>query len=216
MIKMTAMGSVKKNMNMTDRQKTINPINQSSKGFLSSLFLTILFQLVLVIIGYGQQMNFEESLQLQLDNEGKKNVVFSVNEVRLLQLGQHNEANTIQKYNGGKYSPNVIASIQSGSYNEVYISQEGNGNISSAVQIGSFNIYNLDLEGDENISAIIQTGNRNNIEQELHGNAMEYVITQQGNHNNIQQIEKNSRIPQYEIHQKGIGISVRIESLSIY
>jgi len=172
---------------------------------------------------YSQEYETEEFLLEELadelivqeeltDDEGDR----KSNNAHLLQLGYYNVSAIDQRNNQSFSRPNVGLVFQQGAHNEVYILQAGYGNESSALQQGYGNDYELYLIGDENTTSLIQQGADNSVEQYITADGVDFSVVQQGVNNELIQVERNPEMPNYQVYQRGRGISIVIENISVY
>lgn len=106
---------------------------------------------------------------------------------------------------------NYLEISQKGSENSADVTMEGRDNAIEITQAGNSNIYEGSLKGEESLIHILQTGHYNRLYQTLGGNGMELQVTQQGSNLELIQIETGGNAPFYQVHQKGEGMSLRIE-----
>ncbi len=186
---------------------------------MNNRILTLLTSMVIALSLSAQEVDSESLLLYDLERDmDMVDEGFSAdeaNKVKLLQLGHNNSAVTDQN-NSSHSLPNVVTAFQHGINNEVFILQAGSGNTSRVLQQGISNDYELELEGDDNTTNLLQQGAGNTVEQYINADGVDYTVVQQGLNNELIQIENNPEMPDYTIWQRGTGISVRIENVSIY
>lgn len=129
------------------------------------------------------------------------------NHLTIKQLGQENSSLIQQSGDNQK-----LQIWQEGQFQQLKLFQIGDNNQWQINQQGIGHEYDGRLQGDENQINVNQTGSYNSLQQDLLGNGMDYQITQEGSQLELIQIEKNDLAPSYQVHQKGVGMSIIIEN----
>lgn len=108
---------------------------------------------------------------------------------------------------------NHITVVQDGDNNLATVNQEGVNNAIEVVQSGDGNLYEGAISGEENLIHILQSGHFNKLYQFVDGQGKELQVVQEGSNLELIQVETGPGAPAYQVHQKGEGMSIKIEHI---
>ena len=159
---------------------------------------------------FGQQLA-EDDLLLPPQQLLDQDLLGNGNSTFLEQAGSQNliEVNQSQI---GREKINLIRVLQLGQLNEAYLSQRGNGNQLALIQKGDENYHQMNLDGLNNDLVIFQDGDHNRVIQDLsQTNELNIEFLQIGHENEIIQILDGVSNQEFKLIQNGDGLRAIIQ-----
>ncbi len=168
--------------------------------------------LLLLLLSCG--ISYAQDLEPGILDEPEASLLFpeiiALPGAHIEQAGMNNEV-FVQQIGAGTGRERQYATlVQSGHYNVLDLTQQGNGNQVMVQQVGDGNDYDGNLQGNDNRLDIGQFGNDNRLVQELVGDQNTYQVLQEGDNNELIQREYGNGL-EYQVHQQG-SMQVIIEN----
>jgi len=168
--------------------------------------------LLLLLLSSG--ISYAQDLEPEMPDESEAGLllpeVIALPGVNIEQAGMNNEVFVQQIGAVPRRDQQYATLVQSGHYNALDLTQQGNGNQVTVQQVGDGNEYDGMLQGNDNRLDVGQFGNDNRLVQELVGNQNTYEVLQEGNNNELIQREYGNGL-EYQVHQQG-SMQVIIEN----